>query len=84
MSMTRKHFQRIADALAYVTPTHAYTEGMLNNRGIMFNSTIEEMATACASFNPSFDRARFFEAIRSGTPAAWRPAVLPFPNQIPA
>lgn len=54
-SLTRRHFERIADGVRYVA-----------NDPTADPSTVakvaHEVANACSTFNPSFDRRRFLQA----------------------
>ena len=58
--MTRKHFKALADALKDSHPTQ--TGDASPDSAETWKRTVENVAYACRSFNPHFDRARFLAA----------------------
>lgn len=62
MSMTRKHFRAIADAVAEARRANDYdtTEPTAGIDAV--DDVARNLADSLRQFNPSFDRARFLEA----------------------
>lgn len=57
--MSRKHFEALADALAWLRPQRIDAE-----RFAQWVNDVDAIASVCARFNPLFDRARFDAACR--------------------
>lgn len=57
--MTRKHFQKIAAALAEARRLARITTGNTELADIAANANAQCVATALAESNPNFDRVRF-------------------------
>jgi hypothetical protein len=57
--MTRKHFQRLADAVWIASQTSDFSESQLN-------TLIGALADACKEANARFDKDRFSERCREG------------------
>lgn len=55
--MTKQHFKAIADILAEAQPVLA--DG---NDLTIWRALVREFANMCETFNPHFDRERFFKA----------------------
>ena len=55
--MTRKHFKALADALKATRPDPTFLP-----EWDQWEFCLREVAAACQSFNPNFDRARFLAA----------------------
>lgn len=60
--MTRKHFQKIAAALAEARRLARITTGNAELADIAANAHAQCVATALAESNPNFDRAKFLIA----------------------
>ena len=56
--MTKKHFEALASALA----EGATWDGDSRNQWEVWHDAVDNIADACARFNPLFDRARFIAA----------------------
>lgn len=61
MSMSRQHFQAIADA---IKESHTPDETALERQAI--DAVAMNVASACKRFNSGFDRARFLAACKVG------------------
>lgn len=57
--MTKKHFDKLAYALARVRPLYAQTDEWRQ-----WNDTVDEIADMCQDDNPWFDRGLFYAACR--------------------
>ncbi len=58
--MTRKHFKALADALKEAKPLPS---GYDEDRSVeVWESCLRGVAATCRSFNPQFDRAKFYAA----------------------
>lgn len=62
MAMSRRHFQKIADAIAAEMCVPIIDPEFERHRDEVCLSIAERLADACASENPNFDRARFLAA----------------------
>ena len=56
-TMTRQHFQALADALASVRPDEIH-----NDEYHQWFVTVDAVANACSRFNNLFDRPKFYHA----------------------
>ena len=70
--MTRKHFQRIANAMQSLRKFEANDSELSEvvAHAVRYSSVVDALAKVCADGNPRFDRDRFLGACGIGAPAS--------------
>jgi hypothetical protein len=63
--MSRKHFERLAIALAFVRPGEGYTGPTTGTEWRVWTASADAVADVCAESNPRFDRDKFLTACRT-------------------
>lgn len=62
MSISKKHFRRLAQALANARPHAVYDSDTAHNT---WDACVQEIATACKELNYKFDPGKFWEACKT-------------------